>query len=105
MTLLDTLVALLILGLAGVGMLEIFQGTSRSARATEAWVEAVAEAEALMEETKLGAPPATRPGRAGPPARVDVQPWPEMPELNLVTVTVPLPGAGALVLRRLVRAR
>jgi type II secretory pathway pseudopilin PulG len=95
-SLLETLVALVILGLAGVGFLEAFQATSRSARDAEAWVEAVAEAEAAMEQTKLGVAPTEG-------ARVDVLSWPGAAGVELVTVTVALPDGGAFVLRRLVR--
>ncbi|MSR36474.1 MAG: type II secretion system protein [Gemmatimonadetes bacterium] len=108
MTLLDTLVALVILGLAGVGFLEAFQGTAHSTRDAEAWMEAVARAEAAMEETKLGTGPAdlatTDPASALPSA-VDVRPWPEAPGLELVTVTVALPNGGEFVLQRLARTR
>jgi type II secretory pathway pseudopilin PulG len=97
-TLLETLVALVVLGLAGVGFLETFQATSRSAGDAEAWVAAVARAEAAMEETKLGTGPTDA-------AAVDVQPWPGAPGVDLVTVTVALPDGGAFVLRRLVRSR
>jgi type II secretory pathway pseudopilin PulG len=95
-SLLETVVALVILGLAGVGFLEAFQGTSRSARDSEAWVEAVAVAEAALEEVKLGSAPTAA-------ARVDTQPWPGAEGVELVSVTVALPDGGAFVLRRLVR--
>jgi type II secretory pathway pseudopilin PulG len=97
-TLLETLVALVILGLAGVGFLEAFQATSRSSADAAAWVEAVGAAEAAMEETKLGTPPMSD-------ARVDVRPWPGAAGVELVTVTVALPDGGSFVLRRLVRTR
>jgi type II secretory pathway pseudopilin PulG len=95
-SLLETLVALVILGLAGVGFLGAFQGTSRASRDAEAWVDAVAAAEAAMEQTKLGVAPTEG-------ARVDVQPWAGSAGVELVTVTVALPGGGAFVLRRLAR--
>jgi type II secretory pathway pseudopilin PulG len=97
-SLLETLVALVILGLAGVGFLEAFQATSRSATDAEEWVEAVAAAEAAMEQTKLGLAPTEGP-------RVDVRPWPGAAGVELVTVTVALPDGGAFVLRRLVTIR
>ena len=98
MSLLETLVALVILGLAGVGFLETFQATSRSTASAETWVEAVAAAEAVMEETKLGvAPPSD--------VRVEVRPWPGAVGVELVTVTVALPNGGSFVLQRLARAR
>ena len=97
MTLLETLVALVILGLAGVGFLQAFQTTARSSADAQEWVRAVAAAEAAMEETKLGATPSGG-------AAVAVQPWAGAPDLDLVTVTVPLPDGGSFVLRRLARA-
>ena len=49
MTLLESLVALVIIGLTAVGFLELFQGTSRSSRDADAWLQAVAYAESAME--------------------------------------------------------
>jgi type II secretory pathway pseudopilin PulG len=97
-TLLETLVALVILGLAGVGFLGSFQATSRATRDAEAWIDAVSEAEVAMEETKLGTAPSNG-------VRVDARPWPGAAGVDLVTVTVALPGGGEFVLRRLARIR
>ena len=106
MTLLESLVALVILGLSAVGFLEAFQTTSRSVREAEAWVQAVGHAEAMMEETKLAAgaadPTALPPGFSGATA---VQPWAGAEGVELVTVTVTLPRGGTFTLQRLVRAR
>lgn len=107
MTLLESLVALVILGLASAGFLQLFQGSSRSTRDAEAWVKAVGYAEASMEQTKLG----TRGGERSlvdslPPGfalDTDVQPWLGARGLEQITVTVALPDGGAFVLRRLVR--
>jgi type II secretory pathway pseudopilin PulG len=108
MTLLEALVALVILGLSAVGFLEAFQGTSRATRDAETWVQAVGYAEAAMERTKLGGgaagapfPDALPPGFA---RRVDVRPWPGAAGVAEVTVTIALPGGGAFVLHRLVRS-
>ena len=92
------LVLLIIFMVVTPALLQGFQATSRSNASTQAWVEAVSAAEAAMEETKLGAPPTGD-------ARVDVQPWPGAPEVELVTVTVALPDGGSFVLRRLVTVR
>jgi type II secretory pathway pseudopilin PulG len=108
MTLLDALVALVILGLAGIGFLEAFQGTSRATSDAEAWVEAVAAAEAAMEETKLGTERVDL-VRTDPSSSirrsVDVRAWPDAPGLELVTVTVALPDGVEFVLQRLARTR
>lgn len=98
MTLLETLVALVILGLTGVGFLGAFRADARSARAAEEWVRAVDEGEAAMEAAKLGA-------ASDGEARVQAEPWPGAPGVELVTVHVALPGGGEFVLRRLARAR
>ena len=106
MTLLESLIALVILGLAATGFLELFQTTSRSTRDAAQWVEAVSYAEASMEESKLSG--IVMGGRAGAPAdfsrTITVHPWPGAPGVNQVTVTVSLPGGASFVLQRLVRA-
>ena len=108
MTLLESLVALVIMGLTAVGFLDVFRTTSRSTRDAEVWVQAVGYAEASMEETKLGTfavDPTVLDARSGGFARdVVVEPWPGQDGVALVTVTVTLPGGGTFVLHRLVRA-
>ncbi len=108
MTLLESMVALVVLGLAGVGFLEVFQGSARSTGDASTWIQAVAFAEASMEESKLGGPvpgagDASLPG--GFTRAIDVRPWLGARDVELVTVTVTMPGGGAFVLRRLSRAR
>jgi type II secretory pathway pseudopilin PulG len=109
MTLLEALVALVILGLVAVGSLEAFQGTSRSTRDAEAWAHAIGYAEATMEQTKLGTGPGERAVRGALPpgfARdIKVQRWPGARGVDLVTVTVSLPGGGTFELHRLVRSQ
>ena len=107
MTLLEPLVALVILGLSATGFLQAFQGASRSILAAEDWLHAVGYAEAGMEETKLGggagATPFPRPVPRGFSRTVSVQPWEGAPGVELVTVTVTLPGGGTFSLQRLAR--
>lgn len=109
MTLLEPLVALVILGLAAVGFLEVFQGTSRATRDAEEWVQAVSYAEATMEQTKLG--PGAEDGAMSPPLptgfarHVNVESMPRTPGVEAVTVRITLPRGGAFVLQRVVRAR
>jgi type II secretory pathway pseudopilin PulG len=107
-TLLETLVALVVLGLTAVGFLELFQGTARSTRNASEWVQAVSYAEAAMEQTKLGLPD-SRPPLADSVATgfsrtVEASPWLAAPGLMRISVTVTLPGGGAFTLQRLVRA-
>lgn len=108
MTLLESLVALVILGVAAVAFLGALHVTSSSTRDMEVWLEAVSYAESTMELTKLGAGAAT--------AELDVQPigfarevtetpWAGGRGLNDVTVTVALPEGGSFVVHRLVRAQ
>ncbi|MBM4184964.1 MAG: type II secretion system protein [Gemmatimonadetes bacterium] len=108
MTLLETLVALVILGLTAVGFLSAFQATSRSIREAETWVQAVGYAEASMEQSKLASGSDARALREVLPQgfarEVGVRPWPSSPGLEQVTVTVTLPGGGTFQLHRLVRA-
>jgi hypothetical protein len=107
-TLLEPLVALVILGLAAVGFLESFQATSRATRDAEEWIQAVSYAEASMEQTKLGAgaddrtfPISLPPGFAHD---VGVEPMPGIHGVETVTVRIMLPRGGAFVLHRVVRA-
>src|SRR5438876_11100008 len=53
LTLLETMVALVILGVVVIGFLEVFQGSTRLWRDTEAWATAVAYAEDGMAVAKL----------------------------------------------------
>ena len=100
MSLLEALVALVVLGLTGVGFLEAFQGASRSARDAAAWTTAVAYAESTMEQATLGAPPDSLPGYG---REVAVRPW--RGGVDEVAVTVTLPSGARFTLRRLVPRR
>ncbi|MEX2282458.1 MAG: hypothetical protein WEE89_08235 [Gemmatimonadota bacterium] len=104
MTLFEALVALVILGLSAIGVLEALQMNSRATREAVVWTQAVGYAESAMEETKLGVSPASDTLATGFSRVVRAQPWPAVPGLQRVTVTVTLPRGGAFVLERLVRA-
>ena len=108
MTLLESLVALVILGTASVAALGALHVSSRSTHDVEVWLQAVGYAESTMELTKLGAAGAL-PGVDAPPpgfARsVTVRPWAGGHGLDEVTVTIALPDGGELVVHRLVRAQ
>ena len=106
LTLLETMVALVILGLVVVGYLELFGGALRGADNSRVWSQAVAYAEDGMERAKL------EPARfraTGPEAlgggfarRVETTPWDD--GLVRITVVVTLPGGGSYELDRLARA-
>ena len=107
MTLFETLVALIVLGLTAVGFLDLFQGTARSTRNAAEWVQAVGYAEAAMEQTKLGSTEAGLPladtVATGFARAIEVAPWPARSGFARVTVTVTLPGGGTFTLQRLMR--
>lgn len=104
MTLLESLVALVILGLAATGFLELFQRASRAAGDRAAWQRAVAVAESTMEGALAGAD-VTGDTLGGLRRRVEVRARPD--GLREVVVTVVLPGAGdaKVELHRLAEAR
>jgi type II secretory pathway pseudopilin PulG len=105
MTLLDAIAALVILGLAAVGFLGAFQATSRATAGSTEWVQAVGYAESLMEETKLGAATSHDALPAGFGGNISSEPWPEVRNIERVTVTITLPRGGAFTLHRLVRTQ
>jgi len=108
MTLLEALVALVILGTVAVGMLEVLAGSARVATNAEQWSRAVAYAEHRMETLKIDsatpAPSAPESLEGGFTRRVDERPWIE-PGLVVITVDVELPGGGHHSLVRLRAAR
>jgi type II secretory pathway pseudopilin PulG len=106
MTLLEALVALVILGLTATGFLEGFRAGGRTAREAAEWSAAVAAAEATLEgallDAPLDAPPADSLARWRP--RVTTQPWEGAPRaIDVVAATVTLPNGAEFTLRRLVR--
>ena len=107
LTLLETMVALVILGLVVLGYLELLGTSVRAAGSTETWSQAIAFAEDGMERLKLDpGDPQTRGGEALPGGferRVQAEPWRN--GLQHVTVVVTLPGGGEFALSRLVEAR
>ena len=108
LTLLEVMVALVILGLVVVGYLEVFGGALRSAATARAWSTAVAYATDGMERAKLelGESPigSTAPERlpGGFERHVETAPWEW--GLTRVSVVVVLPGGGRYALERLVQA-
>jgi prepilin-type N-terminal cleavage/methylation domain-containing protein len=104
LTLLESMVALVILGLVVVGYLELLGGTVRTSRNSVMWTEAVTYAEQGMEMAKLDAPRMLLAGSesldAGFGRHVTLRPW--SAGIQLVTVTISMPDGGEFALRRLV---
>jgi prepilin-type N-terminal cleavage/methylation domain-containing protein len=107
LTLLETMVALVILGLVVLGYLELFGTTVRAAGGAETWSQAVAYAEEGMERVKLDPrEEVSRGGEALPGGferHVRAEPW--SGGLQRVSVVVMLPGGGEFALDRLVEVR
>jgi prepilin-type N-terminal cleavage/methylation domain-containing protein len=103
LTLLETMIALVILGLVGVAFLGVFTQASRTTSDLDVWSIAVAHAEAGMELAVTDVRGAT----SRSPEQLDggfarmttVQPW--MGGTDLVTVTVEFPDGRQYALRRL----
>ena len=104
MTLLESIVALVILGLAAVGFLELFQRASVATRDAAGWSRAVAVAELSMEQAILRTS-ALRDTVDGMGRRVEMRPWVNGLREIVVTVDVPSPSGASVVLHRLVAAR
>ncbi len=103
MTLLEVLVALLILGALAAGTIEVLAGTTRVASGAEEWSRAVAHAEHRMETLKIDSgPPSAAIEHLGDgfTLRVEERPW-SQPGFMVVTVGVGLPGGGQHTLVRL----
>ncbi|MEO8575755.1 MAG: type II secretion system protein [Gemmatimonadales bacterium] len=107
MTLLETVIAVVILSLAAVGLLELFEGSSRNVANAEAWVTAVAYAEEGMEAAKTGSPSLSQlqARRMADGFARQVRIAPAQVGLNDIVVTVTLPRGGQFVVHRLVSAR
>jgi prepilin-type N-terminal cleavage/methylation domain-containing protein len=105
LTLLETMVALAILGLVVLGYLEVFTASSRATRQADVWSQAVAYAEDGMEAVKIE-PENIPVGRQhlvdGFERAVEIRPWDA--GLQLVTVIVYLPEGGSFTASRLFEA-
>jgi hypothetical protein len=104
MTILESLVALVILGLAAVGFLELFQRATVATRDTAGWSRAVAVAEMSMERAVLRME-SRRDTIDGLPRNIEVRPWRSGLREIVVTVDVPPPSGAHVVLHRLVPTR
>lgn len=102
MTLLESLIALVVLGLSAVGFLDLFQEVSARTAATASRAQVVAVAEATMEHALAepsGAVP-TYPDSAGLRRRVELRA--HATGLRELVVTVERDGGGRVSLHRLV---
>ena len=111
LTLLEVMVALVILGLVVAGYLELFSGALRGAGAAQIWSQAVAYATDGMEHAKLE-PETCRQGSndrlpGGFERRCDIRAvnlsGVDFP-VTVLRVVVTFPGGGQYVLERLVPA-
>ncbi len=107
MTLLESIIALVILSLVAVGALGIFQQANRAAFDAQAWTVAASLAEQGMEAAKIGGRTVADVDSHSLPSgftrRIDSKPGPI--GLREVLVTVDLPGGGSVVAHRLVEPR
>jgi type II secretory pathway pseudopilin PulG len=106
MTLLEALVALVILGLAAVGYVDVFQGGAQSVHSADEWAQVVSVAESTMDETLLGAAlpsGAASADSTGFTRHVAIRPW--RGNISEVIVTVTSSTGVAFEVHRLVRAQ
>lgn len=106
MTLMEAVVALLILALVSVGCLELAQGAATQEFSATQWNAAISEAESRVAEAVTAAPltdavggGATETARRAATSVIR-QPWSE--QLDLLTVSVPVIGEKRYILQRLV---
>jgi prepilin-type N-terminal cleavage/methylation domain-containing protein len=104
LTLLEVMVALVILGLVATGFLEAFAGAVRATADARSWAQALVYGEQGQELIKVeGVDPAMRASAAlggGFTRRIAVQPWRE--GVVRATVKVTLPNGARFELDRLV---
>lgn len=106
MTLMEAVVALVILALAGVGCLQLAQGASNLEYSATEWNAAVTAAESRMAQVSVGVPTDanTRMANADTARTNNIQitrePW--RAGLELITVSVPVTSGKHFVLRKIV---
>lgn len=104
LTLLEVMVALVILGLVGLGYLQLFHQSHRVVADSRQWLAAVVYAEDAVEDVKLQGItnlPVAEDLPGGFRRQISASPW--RPGLAAVTVTVSLPGGGSFDLQRLLQ--
>lgn len=105
MTLLEGVVALVILALTAVGYLEAFQGNARSLRNASDWTRTAALAESAMESALAHPTPDTTVAMSdGEVVTVAHTPWPGAAPVQDVAVTVRLADGHTMTVHRLTRA-
>jgi len=105
LTLLEVMVALVILGLVGAGFLQAFAGALRVTAQTRDWAQALVYAELGQERLKIGDSESQGDGQLGGgfTRRTEVRAW--RPGIDRATVTVELPDGRRFQLDRLVPAQ
>ena len=107
MTMLEALVALVILGVSAAGFLGVLQNGARSMQSASEWNRATAVAEAALEESVrariAGTDAETLSDASGIQTRIEAQPWSDRVEDVIVRVT--LPDGRTMTVHRLVRRR
>jgi prepilin-type N-terminal cleavage/methylation domain-containing protein len=105
LTLLEVMLALVILGLVVTGFLETFAGAIRTSAGARTWAQALVYAEEGQEFLKIeGIARAAGPEMplgAGFSRRIAVRPWRE--NVGRATVTITLPDGARFELERLVQ--
>lgn len=102
MTLLESLVALVILGASAAGFLGVFQSAARTTRSAEEWNRATATAQAMLEDAvraRIQGDAVTMPDDRD--THVRVAPW--TPGVDDIVVQVRLPDGRMFTVHQLVR--
>jgi prepilin-type N-terminal cleavage/methylation domain-containing protein len=106
LTLLEVMVALVILGIVATGFLETFARALRSTAEARRWVRALVYAEAGQEMVKIEGPARAAASQrdlgGGFSRRIAMRPW--RAGIDRVTVTVTLPDGARFEVQRLVPA-
>jgi len=103
MTLLEAVIAFVVLSLAGVVCLDQARGASQLQRSSAEWTQAIARGEAALTEAVAQSTPGDAlPALGDPSIQVQRRSW--QPGLDIVEVSVPLANGRAYVLSRLVPA-
>lgn len=107
MTMLEALVALVILGASAAGFLGVFQNGARAMQSASDWNRATAVAEAALEESVrariAGTDTETLNDPSGIETRIEAQPWSD--RVDDVIVSVTLPDGRSMTVHRLIRRR
>ena len=101
MTLLEAVIAFVVLSLAGVVCLDQARGASQLQRSSAEWTQAIARGESALAEAVARSTPSSEavPSLEGPAIQVQRRQW--RLGLDLVEVSVPLADGRTYVLSRL----